>query len=52
MAETPPADAGDPGSVPGLGGIPRALGQLSPWAMTTEDPVPRVCALPQEKPLK
>ena len=31
-----PANAGDTGSSPGLGKIPHAAEQLSPWATTTE----------------
>ena len=32
MVESLPANAGDAGSGPGLGGIPRAAERLGPWA--------------------
>ena len=40
MAKNPPANAGDTGSIPGLGRFPRAVGQLSPCVATTEAQVP------------
>ena len=37
MVKNPPCNAGDMGSIPGQGTkIPRAVGQLSPHATTTE----------------
>ena len=45
-----PANAGNMGLIPGLGSPP-ATEQLEPWATTTE-PLPRDCALQQEKPLQ
>ena len=37
MVKNPPCNAGDSGSIPGQGTkIPHAVGQLSPWAETTE----------------
>ena len=45
MVENLPANAGDTGSSPGSGKIPRAAEQLSPCTTTT-----RACALQQEKP--
>ena len=36
MVESLPANAGDAGSGPGLGGIPHAAERLGPWATTTE----------------
>ena len=43
MVKNLPANAGDPGLVPGwVGKIPHAEGQLSPWDTTTE-PVEPVC---------
>ena len=37
MVKNPPCNAGDAGSIPGQGTkIPRAVGQLSPCATTTE----------------
>ena len=40
VAKNPPANAGDTGLIPGLGRFPRAVGQLSPCAATTEAQVP------------
>ena len=51
VVKNPPTNAGNMGSIPGLGGFHKALGQLSPCARTTE-PKPacsRACAL-QRKP--
>ena len=46
-----PANAGDMGSIPNLGTkIPHIVGQLSPWATTTETCRPRAGALQKEKP--
>ena len=36
VVENLPANAGDTGSSPGLGGFPHAAEQLGPWATTTE----------------
>ena len=37
VVKNPPSDAGDTGSIPGLGTkIPHAVGQLSPCTTTTE----------------
>ena len=37
VVKIPPCNAGDLGSIPGQGTkIPQAVGQLSPWATTTE----------------
>ena len=37
MVKNPPSNAGDAGSIPGLGTkIPHAVGQLSPCATTAE----------------
>ena len=37
MIKNPPCNAGDVGSIPGLGTkMPHAMGQLSPCAVTTE----------------
>ena len=36
VVESLPANAGDTGSSPGLGSIPRAAEQLGPWATVTE----------------
>ena len=36
MVENPPANAGDTGSIPGLGSFAHATDQLSPCATTTE----------------
>ena len=44
--------AGDTNSIPGPGiKIPYTLGQLIPWATTTNACAPRACALHHEKPL-
>jgi len=46
-----PANAGDTGSIPGLGrSLEDAKEQLRPCTTTTETASPRACALPQEKP--
>ena len=53
MVESPPANAGDTGSIPGLGTkTPHATEQLGPQAIITEARVPRACDLKQEKPLQ
>ena len=49
MVESPPASAGNTGSIPWSGKIPHAMGHLSPWATATEPRSPRACALQQEK---
>ena len=36
MVENLPANAGDTGSSPGLGGFPHAMEQLGPWATIAE----------------
>ena len=36
VVKNPPANAGDTGSIPGLGKIPHATEQLNPCATTTE----------------
>ena len=67
MVENPPSNAGDVGSIPGLGTkIPHAVGQLSPCTTTreahelrplslhtahTEPTRSRACASQQEKPV-
>ena len=50
MVKNPPDKAGDMGSIPGLGNIPHAEGQLSPCPTTTEPACPRACAPQLEKP--
>ena len=51
VVQDPPANAGDTGSILGLGTkIPHATGQLSPCATTTEPVCPTACALQKEKP--
>ena len=49
MVKNPPANVGDTGSIPSLGMILHAAGQLSPRAATTEARAPRACALQLEK---
>ena len=49
MVKNPPANVGDTGSIPSLGMILHAAGQLSPRAATTEARAPRACALQQDK---
>ena len=51
MAKNPPSNAGDAGSIPGQGTkIPRAMGQLSPRATTT-DPAHSGAHAPQRESL-
>ena len=48
-----PTNAGDTGSIPGLGrSLEDAKEQLSPCTTTIETASPRACALQQEKPVK
>ena len=51
MDKNPPANAQGTGSIPGPGRSHNAMGQLSLCATTTM-PMPRACALQQEKPLQ
>ena len=47
-----PANAGDTGSIPGLGrSLDGAKEQLSPCTTAIETATPKACALQQEKPL-
>ena len=44
MVKNPPSKAGDVGSIPDQGKkIPHAMGQLSPWAVTTDPARSRAC---------
>ena len=43
MLKNLPCNAGDAGLIPGLGTkIPHALGQVSPWPVTTEALIPQL----------
>ena len=51
MDKNPPANAGDTGSIPGLGILHIFQGATKPSDVTAaEAGVPRVCALQQQKP--
>ena len=52
VAGSPPANAGDMDSIPGLGGSHVLQGNLSPCTTTTEALAPGALALQQEEPLQ